>query len=189
MKTIKRKTTDDYKVAIIGITTTEQAAVDIELSAEEALILADQIRENALSIMDEVYNMPVVPQIIKALIDCGKVSRLEYSNISASDEEEGMVLYNIRVIFTDGKSRNYKYECKFFENKEMHKMQMEYIKNTPIIFRDNNLPPHVKTYDGKTGYNLVNNIVTTSDLSEASMKLSNVVRNGKPQLPVVDLND
>ena len=185
METIRKKTTSDYKVAIIGMKTVDQTTVDVELSAEEALVLADQLRENAMTIMDEVYNMPIVTQIVKALIDCGKISRLEYSNISYS-EETGMTLYNIKAIFTDGKSRHYKYECKFFENKEMLIMQLDYVKNIPIIFRDKSLPPHVKSYDGMTGYNLMN-AVKQSDLKNASSSLMDTVRGARP-ITTVNIN-
>ena len=153
METIRKKTTSDYKVAIIGMKTVDQTTVDVELSAEEALVLADQLRENAMAIMDEVYNMPIVPRKVKALIDCGKVSKLEYSSM-AEEADTGCILYQIKVVFTDKSSRMYYYSCKFFDNAELLKMQLEYVKNIPIIFKDKTIPYGVESVNGSVGYNL-----------------------------------
>lgn len=153
-KVEREKTLESYKVQTI-LPTTKGNTVTVELSAEEALVLADELKKNAEIIMDEVYNMPIVPRKVKALIDCGKVSRMEYSSM-ADEADTGCVLYQIRVVFTDNTSRTYFYSCKFFDNDDLRRGQLEYINNTPIIFKDKTIPfPNgVESINGASGYNL-----------------------------------
>ena len=151
-KVKRERRTDDYKVQITLPTTTGET-VQVELSAEDSLILADELKAQADIIMDEVYNMPIVPRKVKALIDCGKVSKLEYSSM-AEEADTGCVLYQIKVVFTDKSSRMYYYSCKFFDNAELLKMQLEYVKNIPIIFKDKTIPYGVESVNGSVGYNL-----------------------------------
>ena len=151
-KVKRERRTDDYKVQITLPTTTGET-VQVELSAEDSLILADELKAQADIIMDEVYNMPIVPRKVKALIDCGKVSKLEYSSM-AEEADTGCILYQIKAVFTDKSSRIYYYSCKFFDNAELLKMQLEYVKNIPIIFKDKTIPYGVESVNGSVGYNL-----------------------------------
>lgn len=151
-KVERDKTPESYKVQTI-LPTTKGNMVTVELSAEEALVLADELKKNAEIIMDEVYNMPIVPRKVKALIDCGKVSRMEYSSM-ADEADTGCILYQIRVVFTDNTSRTYFYSCKFFTNDDLRKGQLEYVNNIPIVFKDKTIPYGVESMNGSSGYNL-----------------------------------
>ena len=151
-KVKRERRTDDYKVQITLPTTTGET-VQVELSAEDSLILADELKAQADIIMDEVYNMPIVPRKVKALIDCGKISRLEYSSM-AEEADTGCILYQIKAVFTDGSSRMYYYSCKFFENSDLRKGQLDYVRNIPIIFKDKTIPYGVESANGSIGYNL-----------------------------------
>ena len=152
---VKRdKTTESYKVQVV-LPTTKGDMITVELSAEDSLILADELKTNAEIIMDEVYNMPIVPRKVKALIDCGKILRMEYSSI-ADEADTGCTLYQIRVVFTDSTSRTYFYSCKFFENYDLRKGQLDYVNNIPIIFKDKStiVPRGVESINGSSGYNI-----------------------------------
>lgn len=151
-KVLKEKTTESYKIEVIFPLSGGDTVV-AELSAEEALVLADELTKNAETIMDEVYNMPIVPRKVKALIDCGKVSRLEYLSM-AEEADTGCTLYQIRTVFTNNTSRTYFYSCKFFENEDLLKLQLQYVRNIPIVFKDKSIPFGVESYNGSIGFNL-----------------------------------
>lgn len=151
-KVKRERTTKDYKVQIL-LPTTAGGTARVELSAEDALVLADELKANAETIMDEVYNMPIVPRKVKALIDCGKISKLEYSCM-ADEADTGCILYQIKAVFTDGSSRMYYYSCKFFNNDDLLRGQLDYVNNIPIIFKDKTIPYGVESVNGSIGYNL-----------------------------------
>lgn len=152
-KVKRNRTTEDYKVQIL-LPTTAGGTVKVELSAEDSLVLADELKVQADIIMDEVYNMPIVPRKVKALIDCGKISRLEYASM-ADEADTGCILYQIKAVFTDGSSRMYYYSCKFFDNDDLRRGQLEYVNNIPIIFKDKTIPYGVESVNGSIGYNLI----------------------------------
>ena len=114
--------------------------------------------------------MPIVPRMVKALIDCGKVARLEYSVvIHAKDADCDSDLFNIRAIFVGGGSRSYMYQCKFFENKSMLDIQLDYVNNIPVVFKDKNNYPHTMTINGITGYN-IGSLIKKDDDDEAEQQ-------------------
>ena len=45
-------------------------------------------------------------------------------------------------------------ETKNIDNAELLKMQLEYVKNIPIIFKDKTIPYGVESVNGSVGYNL-----------------------------------
>ena len=123
------------------------------LSVKDAIALSDELKNKAYEIIDEVNAVPVVPTTLKALIDLNKVEHLHYYK-QVDNETTGLNLYRIKARFTDGSHREYYFECKFFEDKELRDMRMEYVKNIPIYINTKEDTAGLEEYNGRVGFNI-----------------------------------
>jgi hypothetical protein len=65
-----------------------------------------------------------------------------------------MVLYKIIAKFTDDSTRDYYFECRFFEDDSLRKQQLNYVNNIPIVFNAPIDEPKTERATGMIGYNV-----------------------------------
>ena len=123
------------------------------ISVKDAIALSDELNKQAYSIINEVNAVPIVPSALKALIDLGKVSYMNYYK-QIENDTTGFNLYRIKATFTDGSSREYYFECKFFQDKELRDMQMDYINHTPIYLNTKEDIDGIEFRNGRYGFNI-----------------------------------
>lgn len=134
-------------------------ALATRLSLKDAIILEDRLSDLVKELQNEIFNIQIVPPDLKLLIDCGKISRLEYSVADqrlVEDADNGdTTLYIIKAVFnkeSEGK-KIYYIKTKFFEDKVLLKRQLDYINNIPVIFKDS-VPPNAEIIGSTKGYNI-----------------------------------
>lgn len=123
------------------------------ISVKDAIALSDELKKQAYLIIDEVNAVPIVPSALKALIDLGKVSCLNYYK-QIENDTTGSNLYRIKATFTDGASREYYFECKFFQDKELRDMQMDYVNHIPIYLNTKEDINGIEFINGRYGFNI-----------------------------------
>jgi hypothetical protein len=63
-------------------------------------------------------------------------------------------LYKIIAKFTDNTTRDYYFECRFFQDDILRKQQLNYVNNIPIIFNNPVDEPKTERATGEIGYNI-----------------------------------
>lgn len=123
------------------------------LDLKTASKLAECLNKVVYDVVEKANSVPVVPQVLKALIDLNKVSHLRYSRQCRNDDTK-MVLYKIIAKFTDDTTRDYYFECRFFDDDILRKQQLNYVNNIPIIFNNPIDEPKTERGTGEIGYNI-----------------------------------
>jgi hypothetical protein len=126
-----------------------KTGLDLKTASE----LAECLNKAVYNVVEKANSVPVVPQVLKALIDLNKVSHLRYSRQCRNDDTK-MVLYKIIAKFTDDTTRDYYFECRFFEDDILRKQQLNYVNNIPIIFNNPIDEPKTERATGEIGYNI-----------------------------------
>jgi hypothetical protein len=140
----------DYDIVIIADNHT------IGMDLKTASDLAASINNVIYKVLEKANSVPVVPNMLKALINLGKVSKLHYCRMTVN-EDTHMVLYRITATFTDNTKREYMFECKFLDDYTLLREQLNYVNNTPIVLCSRVDEPDLgllQQFNGAIGYNL-----------------------------------